>query len=330
MITIFFFVLVHIVLGTKVNYASAFLGAQIVESHDEAKGASNLLNDDKEKYLLVPCKAHRKLFTAQLSRVIVIHGISISNSEFFSSGVKNFTLLGGLQFPCKYPCVWKVLGHFQANSTRGQQHFETLRETIRYVKFLWVSSSGNQVSCTLTTFRVFGVDVLDSLSEEFENENNQLAFEVEVPWLGLIRNFSSHFCHSAERDQEEAFFTTKFQCPRRRPHTTRRNRIGYRDVDELREIISALNASIQSFVSSRFEEDRRVFLRLESSERERETMKDLIVGLQLQIDLLKKILFPGVVFSVFGFVVVFLVACVALRKANAASYCSLIGCIAGV
>lgn len=298
------------------NYASAFLGAQIVESHEEAKSASSLLNDDKEKYLLVPCKAQRKSFTVQLSRDVVVSGVSLSNSEFFSSGVKNFTLLGGLQYPCKYPCVWKVLGHFQANSTRNHQYFETLRETIRFMKFLWVSSTGNQVSCTLTTFRVFGVDVLDSLSEDFDI--NDQTYEVEVP-RHTIRNFSSQICDVAEREQEEQFALTNFQCPKRR-HSSRRSRIAHRDVDDLKEMIATMNASMQLSLSTRCDEDRRLMLRVESCERDKEMLRTSIRDLQHQTDLIKKIVFPGIVLSVFGFVAVLSISCFALRKSSALSY----------
>lgn len=307
--------ILHGACATKVNYASAFLGAQIVEHHDEAKGAGNLLNDDKEKYLLMPCKANKKAFTVQLSRDVVVSSISLSNSEFFSSGVKNFTLLGGAQFPCKYPCTWKVLGHYQANATRNHQYFETMHHTVRFVKFLWVSSTSNQLSCTLTTFRVYGVDVLDSLTAELENDQNEDA-EVEHPKsLSAVRNFSSQFCHPLERELEEHFFGTNFQCPKRR-QSVRRNRLAHRDVDELKEMINTMNISFQHSLLSRHEDDRKLSSRIEVADRDREILRNAVRDLQQQHDRLRKIVFPSLVLFSFGFVVSTCAACFALQKAK--------------
>ena len=41
--------------GTEYNYASAFKGAKVVTQNKEAKGASNILGKDHDKYLRNPC-----------------------------------------------------------------------------------------------------------------------------------------------------------------------------------------------------------------------------------------------------------------------------------
>lgn len=183
-------------IASDTNYASALLGARIVEHHEDCKGANNVLIDDREKYLRMPCRAERKYFTVQLPRRIEVEYVTLQNNEFFSSTVKDFVLLGR-SFPCSGsgsgsssstgstppPCTWRVLGHFQANATRSLQRFDiavppsgtattagtdaaAIAMVVKYVRFLWVSHHGNQPSCTLTSFAVFGRDEREAPPDE--------------------------------------------------------------------------------------------------------------------------------------------------------------------
>lgn len=257
--------------ATRTNYASAFLGAQIVEHHDEAKGCNNLLNDDQEKYLIMPCKAERKLFTIQLSRDIEVGSVVLSNKEFFSSGVKNFTLLGSKTFPCVPPsCLWRVLGSFQANFSRDAQMFHIQRQpAVRFVRFLWVSTHGSQRSCTMTSFRVFGSDVLDTLAAEFDGQDNttfiddahqdlvaNLHESFATPHLWL-RNTSSNVCTNSDREFEELSQLAMTPWPKKvlppvnktksifvLDHISRLLKAAQRDVNTLLSAVSELNESI--------------------------------------------------------------------------------------
>lgn len=311
---------------TKVNYASAFLGGQIVDHHEEARGAQNLLNDDRERYMLLPCRAQKKSFTVQLSRDVVVSSVSLANSEFFSSGVKNFTLLGSLQFPCQQPCLWKVLGNYRANSTRNHQHFSVARQTVRFIKFLWVSSTGSQLSCTMTSFRVFGIDVLDSLSEFEEDDSNELNTEPKgepTSENGSIRNFSSSVCSSFEQVLEESYFHTQpfGQCPKRqRPMVqvvSRKSRVSQRELDEMKDALSLLNSSFQQLALTRREEERKLVGRLEASERDRQQLNDVVDNLRDQLEHLRRVVLPAVLLLAFATsLVAFLTACFALHKSR--------------
>ena len=158
-----------------VNYASAYLGAKVVEHHPLAVGAQNVLKDDPEKYLIVPCKAERKSFTFGLSKEIEVHAVSLLNLEYFSSSVHNFTLLGSRTYPCRQPqCSWRVLGAFAAKLSRNPQHFSVPRKPpVRFVRFLWVTHQGVEQSCTLTSIQVFGSDVLETLVAELADQYEQ-------------------------------------------------------------------------------------------------------------------------------------------------------------
>lgn len=150
------------------NYASGYLGANIADHSSKAVGVRNILNEGKEKYMIVPCSTPRKQFTVQLSREVHVDLVALSNREYFSSSVKNFTLLGSLAYPCSPPsCYWRVLGNFQANFSKGVQVFPVESQApVRYVRFLWVSRHGRERSCTMTSFQVYGTDLLENLAAE--------------------------------------------------------------------------------------------------------------------------------------------------------------------
>jgi hypothetical protein len=162
-----------------VNYASAYLGAKIVDHHPLADGAQNLLKEDPEKYMIVPCRAERKAFTFGLSKEIEVHAISLLNLEYFSSSIRNFTLLGSRTYPCKPPqCSWRVLGSFTAKHSRGLQHFAVPRKPpVRFVRLLWVTHQGVEQSCTLTSIQVFGSDVLEALVAELADQYEEHEYE---------------------------------------------------------------------------------------------------------------------------------------------------------
>ena len=151
------------------NYASSYLGAKVVEAHRDAKGAGNVLKENKESYLNIPCRAERKFFTVQLSRTIEVNLLAINNLEYFSSFVKNFTVLGSRSFPCLPPsCMWRVLGSFQGKAVRQTQLFQIARQpSVRFLRFLWVSHHGREKSCTLTTLQVYGTDALENFAADF-------------------------------------------------------------------------------------------------------------------------------------------------------------------
>ncbi|KAG8345534.1 hypothetical protein TRVL_03635 [Trypanosoma vivax] len=147
------------------NYASAYLGATLADFTPGCQGASSVLNEDGEKYMICPCELRRKFFTVQLIRGIEVHILTLVNNEHFSSGVKNFTVLGSNRYPTN---EWRVLGHFKAEPWRGTQHFDVApQQPVRFLRFLWATSHDKHSWCTLTSFKAFGVDVLETLTEDY-------------------------------------------------------------------------------------------------------------------------------------------------------------------
>eukprot|EP00758_Cryptobia_borreli_P002472 Tbor_TRINITY_DN3055_c0_g1::TRINITY_DN3055_c0_g1_i1::g.17357::m.17357 len=153
------------------NYASAFLGARIADHHHAAKQVHNILNDNKEKYMNIPCSAESKRFTIQLAKDIQLNMFSLSNLEYFSSSIKHFTLLGSRTYPCMAPCKWRVLGNYKAKLTRSQQSFLVPKQAvIRYLRILWVSRYSREKSCTMTSFQAYGTDVIENLAAELAGD----------------------------------------------------------------------------------------------------------------------------------------------------------------
>ncbi|KAJ6837206.1 uncharacterized protein M6B38_121695 [Iris pallida] len=150
--------------GKEYNYASATKGAKVLEYNKEAKGASNILDKDKDKYLRNPCSAEEKYVVIELSEETLIDTIEIANFEHYSSNFKDFQLLSSLVYPTDR---WVKLGNFTAQNAKHAQRF-TLPEPkwARYLKVNLLSHYGSEFYCTLSVVEVFGVDVVEKMLED--------------------------------------------------------------------------------------------------------------------------------------------------------------------
>ncbi|KAG0565033.1 hypothetical protein KC19_8G158000 [Ceratodon purpureus] len=150
----------------RFNYADVSHGAKVVSSNKDAKGASNLLVPDKDKYLRNPCSAEDKYVVVELAEETLVDTIIVGNLEFHSSNVKNFELLGS---PEVYPTdEWMSLGTFEAENVRHIQNF-TLPEPkwVRTLKLRLLSHYGTEFYCTLSVLQIHGVDAIEHLLEDW-------------------------------------------------------------------------------------------------------------------------------------------------------------------
>ncbi|KAJ7949648.1 Galactose-binding domain-like protein [Quillaja saponaria] len=106
--------------GAEYNYASASKGAKVLASNKEAKGASNILSRDQDKYLRSPCSAEEKFVIIELSEETLVDTIEIANFEHYSSNLRDFELLGSLVYPTD---TWVSLGNFTAANVKHAQRF---------------------------------------------------------------------------------------------------------------------------------------------------------------------------------------------------------------
>ncbi|KAJ0972162.1 hypothetical protein J5N97_020121 [Dioscorea zingiberensis] len=126
--------------GKEYNYASATKGAKVLAFNKEAKGASNILDKDKDKYLRNPCSAEEKFVVIELSEETLVDSIEIANFEHYSSNLKDFELLSSLVYPTDH---WVKLGNFTAGNVKHAQRF-SLQEPnwARYLKLNLLSHYG--------------------------------------------------------------------------------------------------------------------------------------------------------------------------------------------
>ncbi|KVI00498.1 SUN domain-containing protein 4-like [Cynara cardunculus var. scolymus] len=150
--------------GADYNYASASKGAKVLACNKEAKGASNILSIDKDKYLRNPCSSEEKFVVVELSEETLVDTIEIANFEHHSSNLKEFELLGSSVYPTE---TWLKLGNFTAGNVKHTQRF-VLQEPkwVRYIKLDLLSHYGTGFYCTLSFVQVYGVDAVEMMLED--------------------------------------------------------------------------------------------------------------------------------------------------------------------
>lgn len=150
--------------GTEYNYASAFKGAKVVAHNKEAKGASNILGKDHDKYLRNPCSVGGKFVVIELADETLVDAVKIANFEHYSSNFKEFELSGSLSYPTE---TWTPLGNFSAANVKHAQTFKLPEpKWVRYLKLTLLSHYGSEFYCTLSVVEVYGVDAIERMLED--------------------------------------------------------------------------------------------------------------------------------------------------------------------
>ncbi|XP_057966813.1 SUN domain-containing protein 5 isoform X2 [Malania oleifera] len=150
--------------GTEYNYASASKGAKVVAHNKEAKGASNILGKDHDKYLRNPCSVAEKFVVIELAEETLVDAIKIANFEHYSSNFKEIELSGSLIYPAE---TWFLLGKFVAANVKHAQSFKLPEpKWVRYLKLNLLSHYGSEFYCTLSVLEVYGVDAIERMLED--------------------------------------------------------------------------------------------------------------------------------------------------------------------
>ncbi|XP_047161735.1 SUN domain-containing protein 4 [Vigna umbellata] len=150
--------------GVEYNYASAAKGAKVLSSNKEARGASDILSRNKDKYLRNPCSSEEKFVVIELSEETLVKTIEIANFEHHSSNFKDFELHGSLVYPTD---SWIFLGNFTASNVKQAQRFVLQEQKwVRYLKLNLQSHYGSEFYCTLSIVEVYGVDAIERMLED--------------------------------------------------------------------------------------------------------------------------------------------------------------------
>ncbi|GAV48523.1 hypothetical protein ZYGR_0K00280 [Zygosaccharomyces rouxii] len=154
----------------KFNFASLDCAATIVKTNSEASGATSILTENKDKYLLNPCSAANKFIIIELCQDILVEEVALANFEFFSSTFSRIRLSVSDLYPVAKN-GWRVLGEFDAEDSRNLQIFPIQNPQIwaRYLRVEILSHHDNEFYCPLSLVRVHGKTMMD----EFKMENTQ-------------------------------------------------------------------------------------------------------------------------------------------------------------
>ncbi|KAH9128333.1 hypothetical protein AeMF1_001508 [Aphanomyces euteiches] len=168
--------------GQRQNYASKDSGATVLDHAPGTKGSVNLLVPDKDRYMLIPCANDKKWVVISLSEDIHADAIAVANYEKFSSPMREFLVLGSINYPSD---TWFVLGNFTAAHKSGEQLFEFQeKHHVRYIKLRIMSHYGSEYYCTMSQIKVFGrtfTQVISQLEKSIEAESNAAATPSTAP-----------------------------------------------------------------------------------------------------------------------------------------------------
>ncbi|ODV98011.1 hypothetical protein PACTADRAFT_21935, partial [Pachysolen tannophilus NRRL Y-2460] len=155
----------------RFNYASFDCAATIVKTNSEAKGASSILIENKDSYLLNECSAPNKFVVIELCQDILVDTVLVGNYEFFSSTFKKIRLSVTDRFPTPAN-GWKILGEFEAENVRSLQTFSIKNPLIwaRYLRLEVLSHYGSEYYCPISVLRVHGKTMMEEFKFEEEKE----------------------------------------------------------------------------------------------------------------------------------------------------------------
>jgi hypothetical protein len=147
----------------RFNYASFDCAATIVKTNTNTKGASNILNENKDTYLINQCAESNKFVIIELCNDILVDTVEIANYEFFSSMFRHLRVSVADRFPVP-ASSWRALGEFEAKSVRDLQRFHIANPLIwaRYLRIEFLTHWGHEFYCPISLVRVHGTTMMDA------------------------------------------------------------------------------------------------------------------------------------------------------------------------
>ncbi|PVH16457.1 uncharacterized protein CXQ87_004748 [Candidozyma duobushaemuli] len=149
----------------KFNYASGDCAATVMKTNSDAKGASAILSEVKDSYLLNKCATPNKFVVIELCQDILVSSIVMANFELFSSMFKRVRFSVSDQFPSS---SWQVLGEIEAQNIRDTQVFDIENPLIwaRYLKIDILSHYGDEFYCPISVVRVHGTTMMEEVKKD--------------------------------------------------------------------------------------------------------------------------------------------------------------------
>lgn len=212
----------------KFNYASVNCAATVVKTNSDAKGASAILTEVKDSYLINKCSTPNKFIVIELCQDILINLVVMGNYELFSSMFKQVKF----QVSDRFPVVdgWRELGQFEARNIRDVQSFEIKNPLIwaRYLKIEILSHYGNEFYCPISLVRVHGTTMMEEVKNtdvNIEKESPEKTSEAQGNLLNYTEEIELEECRArlpylALNDFLTELNTTKEYCDLRESNET--------------------------------------------------------------------------------------------------------------
>lgn len=160
-----------LLLKDRYNYALFGCAAMVHRASRQTKGATSILVEKKDQYMLTPCAVEPKFVELELCDEIRIDTVVLANFEFFSSMFKKFSIKVSLNYPGR-PDEWHDLGTFRARNVRGVQvfHPKAINGFYRYMRIDFISHYGSEFYCPVSLLRVYGLTQMNAFYVEREQD----------------------------------------------------------------------------------------------------------------------------------------------------------------
>ncbi|KAI9837470.1 MAG: hypothetical protein M1819_007118 [Sarea resinae] len=151
----------------RFNHASFDCAATILKTNPQSKGATSVLVENKDSYMLNECSASNKFIIVELCSEILIDTIVLADFEFFSSMFRTFRVSVSDRYPVKLD-KWKELGIFEARNSREVQAFLVENPLIwaRYLRIEFLTHYGNEYYCPVSLLRVHGTTMIEEVRRQ--------------------------------------------------------------------------------------------------------------------------------------------------------------------
>lgn len=212
----------------KFNYASVNCAATVVKTNSDAKGASAILTEVKDSYLINKCSTPNKFIVIELCQDILVNLVVMGNYELFSSMFRQVKFHVSDRFPVVDG--WRELGQFEAQNIRDVQNFEIKNPLIwaRYLKIEILSHYGNEFYCPISLVRVHGTTMMEEVKNtdvNVEKESTEMNPDAKGNLLIYTEEIEPEECkarlpHLALNDFLNEFNTTKEYCDMRESNET--------------------------------------------------------------------------------------------------------------
>ena len=163
------------------NYASFDCAATALKANPECKGATSVLVESKDSYMLNVCSANNKFFIVELCDDILIDTVVLANFEYFSSMFRTFRVSVSDRYPVKID-KWKELGTFEARNSREIQAFLIENPLIwaRYLRIEFMTHYGAEYYCPVSLLRVHGTTMMEEFNHEVKGSRGEDEIEPEA------------------------------------------------------------------------------------------------------------------------------------------------------